>query len=242
MSASEHYVYLHRRATDGSIFYVGKGMRKRAMSTHKRSEKWKSIADTCGVDVEIYKDNIHEECSLCIERILIFCAKQNSDLANLNDGGNGNRSGFTQSPETRAKISAAKKAALLRDPTCLAHLAPYQKGAKRSDETRAKQSAKKKGKPGPKMSLETRAKISASHMGMRPNAKTLKKLSESHIGKSCGRDSPTYDHALRLFSHANFGQFEGTRGDFLLKYNQAAGCVSELINGKRQSVKGWILL
>lgn len=36
----EFYVYLHRRATDGRVFCVGKGHGKRAWRTEGRNPKW----------------------------------------------------------------------------------------------------------------------------------------------------------------------------------------------------------
>lgn len=55
------YVYIHRRATDGSAFYVGKGRGKRAWRWgESRNPHWRNIASKNGVYVEIYKDNMSE--------------------------------------------------------------------------------------------------------------------------------------------------------------------------------------
>jgi hypothetical protein len=43
-TASEFYVYLHRRATTGEIFYVGKGSNKRAWTAQGRNRHWQNIA------------------------------------------------------------------------------------------------------------------------------------------------------------------------------------------------------
>ena len=46
------YVYQHRRADDGGIFYVGKGKGKRAGERAKRNPFWKNIAAKHGVIAE----------------------------------------------------------------------------------------------------------------------------------------------------------------------------------------------
>jgi hypothetical protein len=47
-------VYIHRRSTDNSVFYVGSGAYpSRAYEKNSRSEEWKDIVEKCGLTVEI---------------------------------------------------------------------------------------------------------------------------------------------------------------------------------------------
>lgn len=68
------------------------------------------------------------------------------------------RLGTTQSPETRAKMSATRTGRVF-SPSWIENMSLAQLGKKASPETRAKMSASKKGKP---KSQEHRAKISAA--------------------------------------------------------------------------------
>lgn len=66
------YVYLHRRATDGSVFYVGKGKGSRGWA-HNRSynSEWVDVAGTHGVLVQIYEDNLTIRRAFEVEKDLI---------------------------------------------------------------------------------------------------------------------------------------------------------------------------
>ncbi len=100
---SDFYVYLHRRATDGRVFYVGKGTRKRAFSKFGRSEYWHRIVKKHGFFVEIAQDKMQQWWALELEMQLIaFYGKKN--LCNMTDGGDG-ATGYKKSAETRKKQS-----------------------------------------------------------------------------------------------------------------------------------------
>ena len=38
---NDFYVYIHKRQSDGIVFYVGKGRGKRAYYFHERNDHWK---------------------------------------------------------------------------------------------------------------------------------------------------------------------------------------------------------
>lgn len=82
------YVYLHRRATDGSVFYVGKGKGRRGYSPIGRNKHWRYCAMKNGVTVEIYKDRMSETCAFTLEKVLISCYGIES-LSNVSTGGDG---------------------------------------------------------------------------------------------------------------------------------------------------------
>lgn len=71
---SDFYVYLHRRATDGRVFYVGKGVSTRAWRKDKRNQHWKNIVKKHGYIVEIVQDGMQE----------VFQAQKTFGMANRN--------------------------------------------------------------------------------------------------------------------------------------------------------------
>lgn len=84
------YVYTHRRVSDGSVFYVGKGFRARAWDIKSRSDLWKRVASKHGVYVYIEKDSMDDNCAITIERILIAKYRTfGNTLSNMSDGGEG---------------------------------------------------------------------------------------------------------------------------------------------------------
>jgi len=63
-------VYLHRKKTDNSIFYVGMGNLKRAYSK-QRSKWWNRVVDKYGYVIEIYKNGLTQEEAFELEIELI---------------------------------------------------------------------------------------------------------------------------------------------------------------------------
>lgn len=96
------YVYVHRKNTDGSVFYVGKGKDCRAWAKHGRNVYWKRIVAKHGFTVHIIVNKINEICALSIECALIKFYGRNN-LCNLTDGGEG-VSGLRHSEETKEKL------------------------------------------------------------------------------------------------------------------------------------------
>lgn len=89
---SGFYVYLHRRATDGRVFYVGKGKGRRAwdVALKGRSILWRSCALKNGVAVEICQDGMSEDQAFLLEMWLIAKFRHEfSVIYNITDGGDG---------------------------------------------------------------------------------------------------------------------------------------------------------
>ena len=235
--AREHYVYAHRRASDGKVFYVGKGKDRRAWASYGRNRLWKFIAGKHGFVPLIVKDGLPEHCALSLERIVIAVNK-GEGLANFTDGGGG-ITGWQHSEETRRLIGQHSKTRPVT-PKMLAAL--DSRGRKATPAQIEKMRAAKLGKKHGPMPAERRAKIAASHIGIRPSAETLRKMSLAKIGKAVGRDSPSYDHTERHWRNVDGREFAGTRGDFIRQFGLRDGCVSVVINGKQKSVKGWSLV
>lgn len=85
-----HYVYLHLRASDGTVFYVGKGSNKRAWSAAGRRKWWKSIVAKHGFKVEIAQGGLDEKAAMLLEKRLISEYRlKGARLCNMTDGGEG---------------------------------------------------------------------------------------------------------------------------------------------------------
>lgn len=113
------YVYIHKKKTNGEVFYVGVGGLsdldkdfKRAHKTYARSSFWKGVYKKYGREVEITHKEIIPSEAFAIERYLIlFYGRQNintGSLVNLTDGGEGFY-GLVFSEKHREKLSIAKK-------------------------------------------------------------------------------------------------------------------------------------
>jgi len=107
-STRDFYVYVHRRATDGIVFYVGKGTANRAwQKASKRNEHWKRIVDKHGLIVEIVESGYQDWYSMEREIQLIeFYGFDN--LCNQTHGGEG-CSGRVWREESKKKLSDSKK-------------------------------------------------------------------------------------------------------------------------------------
>lgn len=233
-----HYVYRHRRESDGTVFYYGKGKDRRAWSASGRNRHWRGIARKHGWTVEIVRSNMPEPCALSLERALIE-RDRGPKLANLTDGGGGTH-GWKHSEETKQRIAEFWRGRKMTQAQMDA-LRRYNTDKKLTDEHKAKLSAAKKGKSRGPLPAAVRAKIAASHIGIRPSEESRRKMSLAKIGKAVGRDSPAYDHTVRHFVHIDGDEFVGTRGDLIARFGLGSSCMAALIKGRQKSVKGWRL-
>lgn len=105
------YVYIHRRLSDMTPFYVGKGRRDRGWDRNKsdyRNDHWINTAKKHGVYVEIVCSNMDEDDAINLEISKIAELKYlGCKLVNQTNGGDG-RSGMVMSP---SHLAAVKKAA-----------------------------------------------------------------------------------------------------------------------------------
>lgn len=109
---TSYYVYLHRKKSDGKVFYVGKGRGKRSTSKSNRNKHWKNTVAKHGYTVELYATGLQEWYALELEIELIskYGRIDNGTgcLVNWTDGGEG-ASGYIHSSETLEKYSLARK-------------------------------------------------------------------------------------------------------------------------------------
>lgn len=106
------YVYIHRKNSNGEIFYVGKGKRSRAYAKTHRSLAWKNIVSKHGYYVEIVENDIQEWYAFELEKNLIALYGKRCDgtgsLVNYTDGGEGS-SGRKISNDTLLKLKLSAK-------------------------------------------------------------------------------------------------------------------------------------
>lgn len=174
----DFYVYLHRRATDGRVFYVGKGSGKRAHTRKNRNPHWHRTVLKHGFTVEFIQTGMLEWWALEMERELVtFYGRAN--LTNLTDGGEG---APNPSEETRRIMSAKGK---LRKPSML--------GVPMREETKRKLSLANKGHPSPCRGIplkeETKRKISEAKKGKSNGHAGLKRSEQARLNMSLAQKS-----------------------------------------------------
>lgn len=155
-----YYIYQHRRADTGEIFYVGKGTRtkangyQRAFELKRRSRFWNFVASKVVVSVEVVADFFLESDAFILESALIAQFGRRDKglgcLVNMTDGGEG-MSGNAPTEATRAKRKVSMTGRTLPEEVrrkISASLSGERHplfGKTRSDETRQRQSASGKG-------------------------------------------------------------------------------------------------
>lgn len=113
MKSKSFYVYIHKKATTGDIFYVGKGSGKRYCDTKSRGKFWRDIVKKHGFVVEFVEVGLQEWYAFELESSLISLYGRLDDktgcLANLTDGGEGS-SGWMQDEKEKIRKSLAASA------------------------------------------------------------------------------------------------------------------------------------
>lgn len=177
------YTYLHRRQSDNSPFYVGKGAGNRAHRTNHRNPHWHRTVKKYGLVVEIVAKWNTEHEALEHEKFLIHCFRDMGHrLVNLSNGGEG-QSGWVPSEETRKRISLAKtgkpspKRGIPLSESARLKMADTKRGQKLTDAHKAKISASSKGRP---KTEEHKRKISEGNKGRVVSDETKRKISEAH--------------------------------------------------------------
>lgn len=82
MKKKDFYVYIHRRKSDGVVFYVGKGRLNRAYDNHRRSGGWLKNSIN-GYDVEFYKTNLSNQEAIDLENYLLDNTPEEWELCNI---------------------------------------------------------------------------------------------------------------------------------------------------------------
>jgi hypothetical protein len=171
-----YYVYAHTKP-DNTVFYIGKGTRGRAWSTHGRNTWWQHTVKKHGHKVVLLADGLTQEQAVEEEAAIIAYFKPFGSLVNILDRGN-------IAPSSHPDVAAAISMSL--------------RGIKRSEETKAKlrlivrtqewrqkcsEAAKKRGP----VSEETRLKLSVVSKGRLHTEESRKKMSASASKWQTGR-------------------------------------------------------
>lgn len=98
-----YYVYFHRRETDNTIFYIGKGKGTRAWNKTRKNKEWQEIVFRCGLKIEIVERQLTEAEALKKESFYISMIGR-ENLVNKTSGGQGT-SGYKMPQEHKDKIS-----------------------------------------------------------------------------------------------------------------------------------------
>ena len=205
-------VYIHKRADNGDVFYIGIGKtEKRAYQEKHRNQYWKNVAKKHGYVVCVIKRDISwdEACSMEVELIAKHKRKvHGGSLCNITAGGDG-VVGVKMPEGQKKKISESNK------------------GKKRSLQTRNKISKSRigivfsedhrlnisKSNKGQKYSQEFKDKISkATSLGNHPKAKVVLDLQTgifyTSIKEACIRNCLIYttevQRARKVAKNARF--------------------------------------
>jgi hypothetical protein len=157
---SRFYVYVHRRKTDNTVFYVGKGCGTRIYKTVDRSIFWQNIVNKNGVIKEFVLKNLTEPQAIDLE-VQLIAHYGRYNLCNLTDGGDG----MAGHAKSLSAIEAVRKT---------------HTGRKRSPETCKRISQSQLGKV---FSQDTRKKISQKLKGQIVSDETKQKMASSRTGK-----------------------------------------------------------
>lgn len=212
------YVYLHRRETDNVVFYVGKGIGRRAYYFSERNDHWTKTFKKHGCKVEIFAKGLTEKQAFDIEseQIKIHRSKK---LCNKTDGGEG-VSGYRFTEEQKKRMSESHK------------------GIKPSDASKEKISKKLRGRKNPSHVRKLHSeRMKGNTLGsMR---KITPELREKLRDANKGEKSRVADKNIYSFRHVDGRFFQGTRYELKEKYGD---CVRALFYTKpNKSVYGWSL-
>lgn len=208
---SGFYVYIHRRATDGSVFYVGKGSLDRAWHKSRYARQrgwWLNIARKNGVIVEIAQDEMLEKDAFLLEMWLIAKFKRGGvKLCNLTDGGEG-PSGKVMSEETKQLIRESKIGEL-----------NHMYGKVHTEVTRAKMCKSRVGKK--------------PALGMRHTEQTKRNASI----RVSGDKNPMANEKEYEFWHKDYGRVVATTAYMRGTYGIVG--IYRIISGKSLKCSGW---
>jgi hypothetical protein len=98
-----YYVYAHAKP-DNTVFYIGKGTRQRAWSTHGRNEWWQRTVAKHGYQIVLLAGGLTQEQAVEEEAAVIAHFKPFGTLVNILDRGDVSP---TSNPDVAAKVSIA---------------------------------------------------------------------------------------------------------------------------------------
>lgn len=221
------YVYLHRKKTNGEVFYVGigsdnKGKHERAhyLYNRGRNKHWLNVYNKHGYIVEITHDNLLWEEACCIEIYLIlFYGRKDlgtGTLVNKTIGGEG-VIGTVMTEERRKKLSESKSGK--NHPHYGKHL---------PEETRRKIGIAQKGK---KLTAEHIKKSSEARKGLIPHNKGVPMSSNEYV-KHLERMKKTYKTVAKYNLLGEIKEIYDSVKQSAIKNNLGQGNITNACNKK----------
>lgn len=218
------YVYAYLRE-DGTPYYIGKGLGRRAWSAHKRGGV--DLRPTNKAQIVVLATDLTEDQAFAWERDLIELLRDVSRLENKTSGGQGCSN---PSAETRAKIGAANK------------------GIKRTESTRAKIKAARAKQV---ITEAHRAAISKAGKGRKLSDAHRKALSESAdsatkaaAARAGWKKSPNHGAAIskgklqpQVWHHPDHGTVVAPAKEIMQRFDVAN--LSAVKRGVIKQSKGW---
>ena len=233
----DFYVYVHKKKTNGEVFYVGKGSGKRAWSAFGRNSLWKRTADKYGWLVEIVQDNLQDWYAFELERDLIsYYGRRDlghGNLTNMSDGGDGPS---RLNPEAVKRISES-----------LSGLKCYK--ADRTDYSFYNILTKEEFK-GKRVDFENKFNITINRLFVKKNIGNAthlgwivldhthedQKIEDLEVHNFAGKNNPRADHTVYEFFHIfTMERFIGTRLEIEARHGVNTGTL--FYTGT--SYKGW---
>lgn len=207
----KYCVYLHRRKSDGCIFYVGKGVPQRPFTKSGRNDWWHRVVKKHGKDVEIVRYFDCESDAFSFETSLISFFRASQPLVNITDGGEG-VSGLRHKEESKAKMAGPRP-----------HANQWLKGRKAPNYLKEKWRIAKLGK---KQSPEHARKSRTNKIGVKISDTSRFNLDKRKpVKNSDGEIFESASAAARAFSE-RFG------------INASQGNITMCIHGKRKTAYG----
>jgi len=208
VQVKQSYVYVHKRASDNTIFYIGKGTKNRCTSIKGRNKYWLSIYSKHGVNCEIIANSLTDREAFLLEKKLIKeygrLDLKTGTLVNMTDGGDG---------VINAVITEERKKQISQQST----------GRHHSEDTKQYLSEINKGRI---VSQEARRKISESRLGKHWTENIRKTILESRR------------HCLKSVICINTGEIYESASDAARKINGDSSLISKVCSGKRKHYRG----
>ena len=206
------YTYAHYKP-DNSVFYIGKGQRKRAWAHDNRNQYWKNVVAKHGLKVEILAHWPTEQEAFEHEKFLIWCFRDmGCTMANLTDGGEG-CSGMKVSQESIQKRLESMKGYVVSEKT-KAKMRESSLGEKNhfigkihSNESKEKISEAKKANPskpweGKLRSEETKKKIADALRGRAGSKHTEEAKAKIALARTGKKQAPPSEETRKKLSES----------------------------------------
>lgn len=220
----DFYVYVHRRASDGRVFYVGRGRKRRAWVKGRRTTHWQRVVQKHGLCVQIVVSGLDETCAFSIERMII--AKYGrSNLVNRTEGGEGT-SGNVVTEEAKEHLRRVNTGKIVSAET-RQKISDASKGRHISEEHRRAVGRSNAARPA---SEKQKAAVARANALRQVSDETRMKIGEAL------RDQTQY-----TLVHEDHGSVTGTMFYFRETYGADCSNLRRLLNGKSLSCKGWRL-